>query len=210
MTNSLLVLGLIGSVGVAGVASAARTDAPAAAAVEGVQVAQAAAQRALRNAELGYRLNYPANWTEDTPTAPVRTSLTAPAGPNPAQCQVIVHAAEEYVGLTQAQLDWGMQNHPFYVEYVTEGLPTHLTGVEVRDALATRVGNRPARMATVAATDPKTQTQQVMLVFVSRTPGRVWHLTCAAWGADARAADAAFAARRVDFLRLFSTFYWDN
>jgi hypothetical protein len=191
---------------------AVENTAPAVRAPEGVQVAQAAGVRSLRNADAGFRLAHPADWTVTEPTEPfIKTVLNAPPGPNPASCFIIMHEADEYLGLNQAQLDWGMRNHTAYDEDLARGLPAYFTNVEVRDNVGTKVGNLPARMATIAATNTKTQQHTVMMMFLAHTaPARVWHLTCAATGADLRAAEAAFAARRIDFLRLFSTFYWDN
>lgn len=187
--------------------------APAVGAPQGVQIAQAVGQRSLRNAEFGFRLAHPADWVVGEATEPtVKTVLYSPPGPNPASCQVILRDVDEYWGLTQPQLDWGMNNHPTFNEHMAEGLPAaRYTNVEVRDLLPTKIGNLPARVSMIAATDTKVQQPTVMMMFLVRTPpGRVWHVTCATTGADLKAADAAFNARRIDFLRLFSTFYWGN
>jgi hypothetical protein len=213
VSSSALAAALLAAL-VGPTALAAELAAPAAPTFAGVQVAQAAAAgtRNLRSTEFGFRLAHPADWTPAQPADPtVKAVLHSPPGANLASCMIIQREVDEYWGLTQEQLDWGMRNHPTYDAQLTEGLPANFANVEVRDNVGARIGNIPARMGTIAATDTRAQQQTVMIMFLARTPpGRVWHITCAATGADQRAADAAFAARRIDFLRLFSTFYWER
>ncbi len=176
----------------------------------GVQVAQAAATRTYRNAEMGYRLAFPGDWTAtpgDGTDNNVRLTLT-PATTG-AVCTVAIADSERFRGLSQAQLDWSIANHPWFLEDWTDSLGTRFTNVTIKTPATIKIGPRPARYAMADATDAKGAPTQ-LLMFHAITPGRTWHFTCGASGADAAAATAAFNARRNEFMRVMSTFAWDN
>lgn len=185
----------------------AAVHAPAA----GMQVTQAAAAtRSYRNAEIGYRVAFPGDWTVtpgDGTDNNVRLTLSPPN--STAVCTVAVADQERFRGLSQAQLDWSIANHPWFQEDWTDSLGTRFTNVNVRTPATIKIGPRPARYALAYATDAKGAPTQ-LLMFHAITPGRTWHFTCGASGADAAAATAAFNARRNEFMRVMSTFAWDN
>lgn len=173
--------------------------------------AQAQAARTFREPGAGFRFTYPSDWpTVEGRIPELRAVINTPGTANPGACTVAVHAAPEFEGLVQAQLDWSINNHPWNKEDWAASLGDRFTDITVRDQSIVKMANRPVHLATVVATDPaKPGTRTVQMVFLSRMPGQVWHMACGATGADDRTADAAFAARRIDFLRILSTFAWE-
>ena len=175
-------------------------------------VAQAAVpSRTYRDIEVGYRFAYPGDWTVtpgDGRDNYVRVTLTPPGAAN-AACTVAIADSERYSGLTQAQLDWSTKNHPFGTEDWLASLGTLFTKVNITSQAAVVIGKRPTRYATAEAVSAKGLPTE-MIMFYALSPGRTWHVTCGASGADAAAAAANFKTRRTEFQRVMSTFIWEE
>lgn len=181
-----------------------------------LQLAQAATAdrgRTERNAELRFRVVVPSTWVSVKPTDPnIRMMVNAPAGANPASCRVAVYDVPDLRALRQDQLDWAVNNHGFGIEGWTAVLAEQFTDVAVREQGPTKLGARPIHAAVAAVTDAAVTAMpyNVILTFLAQTPGRQWQFICTAMGADQRAADAGFGVRRIEFLRMMSTFVWEN
>ncbi len=176
-------------------------------------LAQAAGQaRVVRDATAGYHLTTPTDWPATPGRIPeLKTVINTPGTTNPGSCTVAVHAAPEFEGLQQDQLDWSINNHPWFAEDWATTLADRFTDITVKDMTKTKMSNRPVHLATIVGTEigaPNTRT--VSMMFYSRAPGRIWHVACGASGPDERAAQAAFNARRIEFLRILSTFAWEQ
>ena len=213
MRTSIALLVLLAASPAASAAPAGGAANPAEAglpAATGLQVAQAAiAQRTFRSPEFGYRFAYPSDWTFGQAQGDVRAVLATPPGANPGACSIAVRNSEEFRGLTQAQLDWSISNHAFGPEDWIRSLGTRFTNVTVKSPAVIKLGKRPARFALADATDAN-GAPTVLLMFHALTPGRTWHFACGGTGTDAKTAEAAFNARRIEFMRIMSTFAWDE